>query len=1698
MAKRKRLNKNLVAFLTIMGIVLAVSVFGLVTKSLAFQDPAAVAELAEQRYEQGDLERAAGEWYRAYTISKGLEGGANSEYLIKSTNCMFEMGELARWLGPLRTGVKANPQDRELTLALIDGLWELYYLTGGRAGWGWENWQEYGSNLAAIPGVSDETRAVGLATAAIGAWELADDKVAADPDALAREAYELAPTLPRPVVAYARLIEREARAEQEGLRARRAGRAEFEAWGAARRERLRAALEPAIAAHPTHGFLAIRYAALLDDPAEQRAVLHAAVETDEPSPDACLALAQEYARAAARIRATLQERLAGSEATAEDAAARDEIAALRAEEVEYTEQADAWALRATELDKAMYGAYAVRARLKLHRSDERGAPVAPQREEYLAALDAYERARVGTLVVENLRAQLTGWLRVDLLQQGFMTALAYYDHAGRARAEDEQQVALELAEPFLDDALTQYPTHPVTPYLQGLYALATGDQIEAINAFDTAHAHAESQVSGLGAELWGYFDIPVLPADRLARLYHERGTLGEAAKWADIALEQYQRLEQAAPVQLLLTRAELYGKLEGDAGAQEALDLLDAYVAEQDPTGDNLERVLAARASVLRMLGREDEARSALGRIERADPGMQIWKAQQAALAEDFEEAERLLRAALEVADLSDEQFRLGLQALVGVLVQTDRRDEAVALIDAYRTANQRPALANLLEGLRLRLSEDDPEKRDAARLAFIEQMEDPYERAQHLFAFYGARRKHAEAAEQLAILRELRPDELRWVETDFRLTLQRAQEARRDDDVQQAEALLEEAAELLVPLSQARDGQGYDQAQGSTYRGVLALARGDADAAIKAFIAARQALPASDELELQLAQAYQLAGRIDEAVAALERAVELNPRSFDAHWRLVGLYDRQADNRVGDARSDALELAEAAFKRARELRPNHPGVRGWEQRSAENQDPVAALEEREARRAEAPDDLDNIVRMAELYGIAVVRVPEGDVADDALAFFDEVVPALEGENRLVLTQEAVDIYAQLARQAALRQDAEALERLRSGGRTLLQQAADGLSEVNVVTARLLEASFLERVGLVEAAEVVYQEAAEAARALSPSEGAERVWRQTGDALIQFYRTRENYGAMADVCRARLDQLDVVGAEDPERERELRLELFNALFSAGDLPAAADVINDVLQRRPDDVAALRSRALLRLAQRNRQAAYEDLSAMLRINPEHVWALFTRGGLGLERRQFDRAREDLERAEKLIDPREQWALLHDVRARLAQLYTSTDAYLRATDKLQANLDLLEAQKEREGQPPAIVAAVTEKQQGTIARLARILYQGMNDFRGAQELIARYLQLHPDEALWPYEMARLFQARAEKRGADDARGREDYSQAAAYYEQAAEIAAQGNPAAALRPTAARLAALGKAGRAREAQAVFEQLDERLKRPELRFEYAVALLKTQQSQAALEEFARVLYQSAAGPGGGVEQTGAMASRLRGVLALEQVEALLRSVMDQTETGTRPSQRIRIVLAAHLAATGEAAQAGELLGGVLGEIERGGFGTGEHLNALLTRAQVEQALGKTAAAVATYKEVLDIFGDQTAALNNLSYLLVTEDAVFAPREAREYAERLREQAASHPNAASILDTVGWVYFKYGQAEESKEYLDLAIAALEEGLSLDEQNLALYRHLGEVYADRGRGTDARRVFENGMRVARELGRDDQVAEFEQRIGGLN
>jgi tetratricopeptide (TPR) repeat protein len=1643
MAKQKRLNKNLVAFLTIMGVVLIVAVAALVTRLGTRRDPAVLAAGALERERAGDLGKAADLYQRAYANSEPKD----TKYLVDAARRTLQMGDFQAWFGLLQSAAAQRAGDPSLLEAILQGLWRILEICG-RLPKGWpEICRDYADKLLQLK--PDDV--LGLVSQAQALWTLPGEENLAAADEAAKKAFELAPRDPRAALTYLMLNERQTR---ERVRAgSQAGRAPAELQDIGRKyaEAMLPVLAAADAEHPGNPPLIAAYVGFLEDDAQrsQSGGQTAAAEERMSQADEVLAKALAASPDSAELHLTMARhvllRLSGRVGGPGSQAADE----LRAAVEQHTS-------RAIELEPALYDAYIVRSDAKLLAFDDEGKVVNPPAERFEVALTEYEKAVQDTATLRNLRTRLTPEGRVSLLRRGFSTALGYY---ALATDEAERKARLARAKALVESAERQYDNHPLTHFSKGEYLVAEGRYRDAILAFQKAHQEADHPV---------YWSVRVDAAERLALLYQEQRQYGEAAVWADRALTQYAQAGRLPPARLIAARATLYTQLGHPSDpippAQKAIDLLEKY--KNDYPDDRT--LTALRASALAALGRKAESDQLATNVSGTDPAKQLWRARLAAAQQDFAGAEELARAVLDDKAATDVQITDALALYVDVMSKTGQRADARQYIQTLLAKPPRPGMERSLQTCDVLLSEENEQQRDDKLLDIIKQNPDALSRAAGTYQFYALRRDLEQAAAALAEMRKARPDDLRLVEEEFRLALRRK--------------AFDQATGLLLTLSQSEGGRGQDGVGGALFRGELELAQGHGEAAIREFRQAERGLPKSAELQTNLGLAYLVAGRSNEGTEALEQAVAINPNFFEAYRLLMLAYEQLARDSFGPERAALVKSAEDYLKSAEALNKENPDVKSRTQRKKEEDDPLTAIANYEQERAAHPEDATKLSRLGQLYLLAWSQAspPTGDearqLAERADRFFQEALPTLKGDGQRELARWAATFYA--------------ISGESKKGPALLGRVVEEQTGLGRVSAQLLLAGLFGALGDAEAAENGYRQAQRMVPEAVPSApDRQRAELTVGRAFMDFYEQQRQPMQVVEVCRWLLDRLGSESGVKPASPeggfdagptvQATRLRLIAALLTAGQLGDAESEIGDYRKAYPDDLAGLAAQAQLRLARNQREEAQADLTSILKQDPENIRALINRGALALLRGRYEEARTDLERARTLVVREPQLEPL--VRSGLARLYEADNKLDAAIEELRKMLAALDA-----------AGAAPEAKQQVVARLVRVLMRN-KEFDRAQALISDYMEKYKDDPIWPLQLGTLLESRGDTATANKsvAAARQNYATAATYYQGGAERSRGKNPARLAAATAATIRVLTKAGQARDAVNVFKGLPAAELAPPVRAAAARAYGALNEPDAAREQWARALLDAAQQ---GSAQVGAIARDMRSVLSAADAEALLRQVTETAPPDPDAGLRLRTVLAAHLALTGNPAGALPLLDEVLGKAAaRGPL----RLEALLVRAQALEKLKQSEDAVKTYREILEAYGDNLTALNNVAYLLVTAETPGAnrPREALQYAERLRALVANEPGAATMLDTVGWVYFVNGNVPE-------AAAVLEESLNLDsETNPVAYLHLGQVYAKLGRTADARSKLTFGLELVRRPGVSEETrkyeVEFNEQLGKL-
>jgi tetratricopeptide (TPR) repeat protein len=128
---------------------------------------------------------------------------------------------------------------------------------------------------------------------------------------------------------------------------------------------------------------------------------------------------------------------------------------------------------------------------------------------------------------------------------------------------------------------------------------------------------------------------------------------------------------------------------------------------------------------------------------------------------------------------------------------------------------------------------------------------------------------------------------------------------------------------------------------------------------------------------------------------------------------------------------------------------------------------------------------------------------------------------------------------------------------------------------------------------------------------------------------------------------------------------------------------------------------------------------------------------------------------------------------------------------------------------------------------------------------------------------------------------------------------------------------------------------------------------------------------------------------------------------------------------------------------------------------------ASMAEEQGKVATALRELKAVAALRPADPAALNAYGYTLADNNRQL------KVARKLIEQAyAAAPKSAAIMDSLGWVLFRQGHADQALVYLNAAYA--------DDRGGDIAAHLGEVLWRLGRRADAERIWSEATRAGAE------------------
>jgi tetratricopeptide (TPR) repeat protein len=133
--------------------------------------------------------------------------------------------------------------------------------------------------------------------------------------------------------------------------------------------------------------------------------------------------------------------------------------------------------------------------------------------------------------------------------------------------------------------------------------------------------------------------------------------------------------------------------------------------------------------------------------------------------------------------------------------------------------------------------------------------------------------------------------------------------------------------------------------------------------------------------------------------------------------------------------------------------------------------------------------------------------------------------------------------------------------------------------------------------------------------------------------------------------------------------------------------------------------------------------------------------------------------------------------------------------------------------------------------------------------------------------------------------------------------------------------------------------------------------------------------------------------------------------------------------------------------------------------------------------AAQADFEHALALAPDQPAVLNYLGYSWADADTHLA--EARQMIDKAMQQ---RPNDGAIIDSLGWVLLREGDAKA-------AVSTLERAVELEPQDSTINGHLGDAYWAAGRKLEATYQWRRALTLNPEPG---DVAKLEAKLNGTH
>lgn len=695
-----------------------------------------------------------------------------------------------------------------------------------------------------------------------------------------------------------------------------------------------------------------------------------------------------------------------------------------------------------------------------------------------------------------------------------------------------------------------------------------------------------------------------IEADTLAQVYEVKALLGELnflqQEWG-AARRDLEAAIAMGPQSIVpyIQLGQTYLMLD-----QPALTLKLLKPTEAGPLRDTLNshpKVIALLMEAYRAQGLYEQAAAESRRLESLTgdtTGAKLREIRLALAAEKFREAEDALASFIAADKVDVEAARLH----VYLLEMTERRDAAIKFVNEMMKKSPDES-AYLEMAAILNRSGSEPVS-DETVLEIINKEKDPFLREMKAFQFWASRAKFDKAQVHLDNAEKEKPDDEVIIERQFLMAL-------NAKDWDRAATYAEKNKALNIDGTKGRIAQGrIATARGLALKDEATKLKEDRkldEAEAKSKEAKVQFTQAIEQIKAglavypnfsvgwtNLAEAYLGADRLEDSRSALQRALDLDPTNGLANRAMVQMKLNDGDE----------EAANEFLAKAVKALPNDPYLRQRLEAAEEKKKPVEGIRKREAILAREPDNLVNLVRLAQLYRVAekydraatmyesALKLAKNDPKVSYLDLLREVAyfytdplvnrPA-EGEGLLQDALRETEAKADKAQLAIyLSRFYESQQHISTAERHMLM-AVNFDTSASVLTAA---AEFFSRINKLSDAIEYYE------RAMKSGVADEKLIRSRIFSLCM---------ALRDYDRAKIE-IDAYNKLYPD-DKDGRVLLATYHMMCGDLAEAEKALTEELEQRADNPVALWQRGQI-YALRNRwPQAYSDLSKAKAYRPD---------------------------------------------------------------------------------------------------------------------------------------------------------------------------------------------------------------------------------------------------------------------------------------------------------------------------------------------------------------------------------------------------------------------------------------------------------------------------------------------------------------